>query len=205
VFPNSPCRETPKKAQKKIKKKEGTYVLFFASWRRCTSFSRFIFSAAPCVGRGTWDSVGPRFSNLGLQTSLRSPAAAINGGAPQCHQTPDLLGRWSPRRARAPDHSGLRPQPQKAPRAAGNWKATDRLPGPTNLEFGLRCRVPPNSQPAAPALQSVPPTTHRQTNRIPQPNEGVLPNAAQCCSIAASATATVAPPQKRDENGNSQR
>jgi hypothetical protein len=26
------------------------HVLFFASWRRCTSFSRFIFSAAPWQG-----------------------------------------------------------------------------------------------------------------------------------------------------------
>jgi hypothetical protein len=44
VFSNFPCRETPKNALKKKKKK---YALCFASWRRCTSFSRFIFSAAP--------------------------------------------------------------------------------------------------------------------------------------------------------------
>jgi hypothetical protein len=41
-------RNAQKSTKKKIKK-EGTYVLFFASWRRCTSFSRFIFSAAPWV------------------------------------------------------------------------------------------------------------------------------------------------------------
>jgi hypothetical protein len=43
VFSNSPCQETPKNALKKKGGKKGTYVLFFASWRRCTSFSRFIF------------------------------------------------------------------------------------------------------------------------------------------------------------------
>jgi hypothetical protein len=46
VFEISPSQETPKNALKK--KIRSTYVLFFASWRRCTSFSRFIFSAAPC-------------------------------------------------------------------------------------------------------------------------------------------------------------
>ena len=47
MFSNSPCRETPKNALKKyIKNKKGTYVLFFASWRRCTSFSRGFFSVA---------------------------------------------------------------------------------------------------------------------------------------------------------------
>ena len=43
----------PRNAQKRtknfLKNKEGTYVLFLASWRRCTSFSRFIFSVAPWV------------------------------------------------------------------------------------------------------------------------------------------------------------
>ena len=42
-----PCRETPKNALKQTRrKKEGTYVLFLASWRRCTSFSRVFFSVA---------------------------------------------------------------------------------------------------------------------------------------------------------------
>jgi hypothetical protein len=42
VFSNSPCRE----------KKKGAYVLVLASWRRCTSFIRFIFSAAAAAAPG---------------------------------------------------------------------------------------------------------------------------------------------------------
>jgi hypothetical protein len=60
----------PRNAPKRLKKikKEGTCVLFFASWRRCTSFSRFIFSVAPCWG------LGPL--RLGLATGKRNGTLA---------------------------------------------------------------------------------------------------------------------------------
>jgi hypothetical protein len=42
------AEKRPKRTKKTPKNKVRTYVLVFVSWRRCTSVSRFTFSAAPC-------------------------------------------------------------------------------------------------------------------------------------------------------------